>query len=60
MSVYYKKKDGSIAKVAGHLTQRVNNRWFLCTRTLENGQEYYDVPDDQTKNYFVETNYFHL
>lgn len=58
MSVYYKKKDGSIAKVAGHLTQRVNNRWFLCTRTLENGQEYYDVPDDQTKNYFEDISPF--
>lgn len=52
MSVIYKDKQGKLAKIAGYLTQRVNARWFLCTRSLENGQEYYNVPVDQTKDYF--------
>ena len=52
MSVYYKGLNGQIKKMAGHLTQRVNSRWFKCTRVLENGQEYYVVPDNETENYF--------
>lgn len=52
MSLNYKNKNGEIRKIAGHLTQRVNARWFLCERTIEDDQEYYDVPEDQTKDYF--------
>lgn len=52
MSVYYKGLDGQVRKMAGHLTQRVNSRWFKCTRVVENGQEYYVVPDNDTENYF--------
>lgn len=52
MSVYYKGLDGQVRKMAGHLTQRVNSRWFKCTRVVENGQEYYVVPDNETENYF--------
>ena len=53
MSIFYKNKDGEIRKIATNLTQRVNARWFLCTRVMEDGQEYYDVPEDQTLNYFT-------
>ena len=53
MSIFYKNKDGEIRKIATNLTQRVNARWFLCTRAMEDGQEYYDVPEDQTLNYFT-------
>ena len=53
MSLIYKNKLGETKKIAGYLTQRVNARWFLCARVLEDGQEYYDVPEDQTKDYFV-------
>lgn len=52
MSVYYKGLDGQVRKMAGHLTQRVNSRWFKCTRVVENGQEYYVVPDNDTEDYF--------
>lgn len=52
MSIYYKDKNGNVAKIAGHLTQRVNTKWFLCTRTLENEQEYYDLSENETKDYF--------
>ena len=52
MSVYYKGLNGQVKKMAGHLTQRVNSRWFKCTRVLENGQEYYVVPDNETEDYF--------
>lgn len=53
MSVVYKNKQGELKKIAGYLTQKVNARWFLCTRREEDGQEYYDVPEDQTKDYFA-------
>lgn len=53
MSLIYKNKLGETKKIAGYLTQRVNARWFLCTRVLEDGQEYYDVPEDQTRDYFA-------
>lgn len=52
MSIYYKNKNGQTNKIAGHLTQRVNARWFLLERSIEDGQEYYTVPDDQTQQYF--------
>lgn len=52
MSIYYKNKNGQTNKIAGHLTQRVNARWFLLERSIEDGQEYYTVPEDQTQQYF--------
>lgn len=52
MSIYYKNKNGQTNKIAGYLTQRVNARWFLLERSIENGQEYYTVPEDQTQQYF--------
>ena len=52
MSIYYKNKNGEIKKIASHLIQRVNNRWFLCERTFENNQEYYDLLDIDTISYF--------
>lgn len=52
MSIYYKNKNGQTNKIAGHLTQRINARWFLLKRSVEDGQEYYTVPEDQTLQYF--------
>lgn len=60
MSLIYKNKNGELKKVAGYLTQRVNARWFLCARVFEDGQEYYDVPENQTKDYFTNISPFSI
>ena len=52
MSVVYKDHNGNIVKVAGHMTKRFNARWFLCTRTYEDGVEIYDLSEEDTKEYF--------
>ena len=46
MSVYTKNNEGKVTKIAGMITQRLNTRWFLCARSLEDGIEYYTVPAD--------------
>lgn len=51
MSLYNKDKNGNLTKIAGHLTQRINARWFPCARKVENGIEYYDVPKDVEEYY---------
>lgn len=52
MSIFYKNNDGQIKKIASHLIQKVNARWFLCTRVVEDGQEYYDIPEAEALLYF--------
>lgn len=52
MSIFYKDNFGKVNRIASHLIQRVNARWFLCQRVMEDGQEYYDVPELETLNYF--------
>ena len=44
MGVYSKDNVGNIKQIAGNIVQRLNTRWFLCTRSIENGVEYYTVP----------------
>lgn len=51
MSVYTKNNEGKVTKIAGMITQRLNTRWFLCTRSLADGIEYYTVPAD-AQSYF--------
>lgn len=51
MSLYQKDQNGNIKKLAGYLTQRVNARWFGCTRIEEGGVEYYDVPKEVEEYY---------
>lgn len=51
MSVYTKNNEGKVTKIAGMITQRLNTRWFLCARSLEDGIEYYTVPAD-AQSYF--------
>ena len=46
MSVYLKDGAGNTKKLAGYITQRSNTRWFLCKRSLEDGVEYYDIPEE--------------
>lgn len=51
MGVYVKDNAGNIKKLAGYITQKQNARWFLCTRSLEDGIEYYDVPQSAEEYY---------
>ena len=51
MGVYVKDNAGNIKKLAGYITQKQNARWFLCTRSLEDGIEYYDVPQSAEDYY---------
>lgn len=51
MGVYVKDNAGNIKKLAGYITQKQNARWFLCTRSLEDGIEYYDVPRSAEEYY---------
>lgn len=44
MGVYSKDNAGNIKQIAGNIVQRLNTRWFLCTRSIENEIEYYTVP----------------
>lgn len=44
MGVYSKDNAGNIKQIAGNIVQRLNTRWFLCTRSIENDIEYYTVP----------------
>lgn len=47
----YSKQNGQLKKIAGNLVQRVVTKWFLCTRSIENGIEYYDVPREALAYY---------
>lgn len=51
MSIVNKDKNGNIKKIASHMTQRVNARWFPCKRVVEDGIEYYDIPTEATEYY---------
>lgn len=51
MGVYSKDNAGNIKQIAGNIVQRLNTRWFLCTRSIENDIEYYTVPAS-AQNYF--------
>lgn len=58
MSLFYKDRDGKIHKISGHLVQRFNSRWFMCTRSMEDGQEYYDISEQDTLDYFTDISPF--
>ena len=46
MSLYRKDNSGNIKRLAGNIVQKLVERYFVCTRTIEDSIEYYDIPAD--------------
>lgn len=50
MSIYV-KKDGAVKPISKNIVKMFNDRWFMCTRTIEDGIEYYTV--DSSINSYI-------
>lgn len=52
MGVFRKDKNGNITKIAsGVLIKRENTKFFMCTRSEEDGVEFFDIPDEAKEYY---------
>lgn len=52
MSIYRKDSDGNIKKIAGgKLVIRENTKWFMCTRSYDGTNEYYDISEEAYEYY---------
>lgn len=50
MSIY-RKKNNQFIKLNNYVITKDNNKYFICTRTLDNGVEYYDVPESAMSSF---------
>lgn len=51
MAIYIKRQDGTVSTVASNIIKKFNTKWYPCIRTVENGQEFYDVDSSIVKEF---------